>query len=84
MHVPLDAGLLGMIIWLNTLIPFVRAPFRLTLFLVVVITASGIAFLVAAINELGLSRAETWPDYANYQTKTDRRIPVFLLTRTDA
>jgi deazaflavin-dependent oxidoreductase (nitroreductase family) len=27
---------------------------------------------------------ETWPDYANYQTKTDRRIPVFLLTRTDA
>ena len=24
---------------------------------------------------------ETWPDYANYQTKTDRRIPVFVLTR---
>ena len=21
-----------------------------------------------------------WPDYANYQTKTDRRIPVFVLT----
>ena len=23
----------------------------------------------------------TWPDYANYQTKTDREIPVFVLTR---
>jgi deazaflavin-dependent oxidoreductase (nitroreductase family) len=22
---------------------------------------------------------ETWPDYATYQTKTDRRIPVFVL-----
>jgi deazaflavin-dependent oxidoreductase (nitroreductase family) len=22
-----------------------------------------------------------WPDYANYQTKTDREIPVFVLTR---
>ena len=22
----------------------------------------------------------TWPDYADYQTKTDRQIPVFLLT----
>jgi deazaflavin-dependent oxidoreductase (nitroreductase family) len=22
---------------------------------------------------------ETWPDYANYQTKTDRQIPVFVL-----
>jgi len=21
-----------------------------------------------------------WPDYANYQTKTDRQIPVFVLT----
>ncbi|WP_394553496.1 nitroreductase family deazaflavin-dependent oxidoreductase [Agromyces sp. MMS24-JH15] len=27
---------------------------------------------------------EAWPDYANYQTKTDREIPVFVLTRTDA
>ncbi|MBT2497558.1 nitroreductase family deazaflavin-dependent oxidoreductase [Agromyces sp. ISL-38] len=26
---------------------------------------------------------ETWPAYADYQTKTDRVIPVFLLTRTD-
>ncbi|MDQ0577053.1 nitroreductase family deazaflavin-dependent oxidoreductase [Agromyces albus] len=26
---------------------------------------------------------ETWPAYAEYQTKTDRVIPVFLLTRTD-
>lgn len=24
---------------------------------------------------------EAWPDYANYQAKTDRLIPVFLLTR---
>jgi deazaflavin-dependent oxidoreductase (nitroreductase family) len=23
---------------------------------------------------------ETWPDYAEYQTKTDREIPVFVLT----
>ena len=22
---------------------------------------------------------ETWPDYANYQAKTDRQIPVFVL-----
>ena len=26
---------------------------------------------------------EAWPDYANYQKKTDRQIPVFVLTRTD-
>ena len=25
--------------------------------------------------------AEVWPDYANYQTKTDREIPVFVLER---
>jgi F420H(2)-dependent quinone reductase len=25
-----------------------------------------------------------WPAYADYQTKTDRRIPVFVLTRLDA
>lgn len=25
-----------------------------------------------------------WPDYANYQTKTDRLIPVFVLTRAEA
>lgn len=25
-----------------------------------------------------------WPDYANYQTKTDRQIPVFVLTPIDA
>ena len=25
---------------------------------------------------------ETWPAYADYQTKTDRLIPVFVLTRT--
>jgi deazaflavin-dependent oxidoreductase (nitroreductase family) len=24
---------------------------------------------------------EAWPDYAEYQTKTDRQIPVFVLTR---
>ena len=24
--------------------------------------------------------AETWPDYDNYQTKTDRQIPLFVLT----
>ncbi|GGR18639.1 nitroreductase family deazaflavin-dependent oxidoreductase [Agromyces mediolanus] len=24
---------------------------------------------------------ETWPDYANYQTKTERQIPVFVLSR---
>ena len=24
---------------------------------------------------------EVWPDYAGYQTKTDRLIPVFVLTR---
>jgi deazaflavin-dependent oxidoreductase (nitroreductase family) len=24
-----------------------------------------------------------WPDYANYQTKTDRQIPVFVLEPTD-
>lgn len=24
---------------------------------------------------------ETWPDYAKYQTKTSRQIPVFVLTR---
>lgn len=24
---------------------------------------------------------ETWPDYAEYQKKTDRQIPVFVLTR---
>jgi deazaflavin-dependent oxidoreductase (nitroreductase family) len=23
---------------------------------------------------------EAWPDYANYQTKTDRQIPLFVLT----
>ncbi|AYG02212.1 nitroreductase family deazaflavin-dependent oxidoreductase [Gryllotalpicola protaetiae] len=26
---------------------------------------------------------EAWPDYASYQTKTDRLIPVFLLTPRD-
>lgn len=26
---------------------------------------------------------EVWPDYANYQTKTDRQIPVFVLTRVN-
>jgi F420H(2)-dependent quinone reductase len=25
---------------------------------------------------------EAWPDYADYQKKTDREIPVFVLTRT--
>lgn len=34
--------------------------------------------------ELWWARAnETWPDYANYQAKTDRLIPVFVLERTD-
>jgi F420H(2)-dependent quinone reductase len=27
---------------------------------------------------------DAWPDYAKYQLKTDRIIPVFLLTRLDA
>jgi deazaflavin-dependent oxidoreductase (nitroreductase family) len=27
---------------------------------------------------------EAWPDYANYQTRTERVIPVFVLTRRDA
>ena len=27
---------------------------------------------------------EAWPDYAEYQTKTDRQIPVFVLTAVDA
>jgi deazaflavin-dependent oxidoreductase (nitroreductase family) len=27
---------------------------------------------------------EAWPDYAEYQTKTDRVIPVFVLTRVDS
>ena len=27
---------------------------------------------------------EAWPDYANYQAKTDRLIPVFVLTPLDA
>ncbi len=26
---------------------------------------------------------QVWPDYANYQKKTDRQIPVFVLTRVD-
>ena len=26
---------------------------------------------------------DTWPDYANYQTKTDRQIPVFVLEPID-
>lgn len=26
---------------------------------------------------------QAWPDYAKYQTKTDRQIPVFVLTRLD-
>ena len=35
--------------------------------------------------ELWWKRAvEAYPDYANYQTKTDRVIPVFVLTKTDA
>jgi class 3 adenylate cyclase len=67
MEVPLEAGLLGIIVWLNTLIPFVRAPFRLTLFLTNAITGVGTGFLVAAIDELHTPRAETWPDYALIQ-----------------
>ena len=27
----------------------------------------------------GLRAVEAWPAYADYQTKTDRRIPVFVL-----
>jgi deazaflavin-dependent oxidoreductase (nitroreductase family) len=35
--------------------------------------------------ELWWSRAvEAWPDYAEYQTKTERTIPVFVLTRRDS
>jgi len=67
MDQPLEAGLLGIIVWLNTLIPFVRAPFRLTLFLTFTISAVGTGFLVAAIHELHTPRAETWPDYALIQ-----------------
>jgi F420H(2)-dependent quinone reductase len=26
---------------------------------------------------------QAWPDYANYQKKTERQIPVFVLTRAD-
>ena len=26
---------------------------------------------------------QAWPDYAKYQTKTERQIPVFVLTRVD-
>jgi F420H(2)-dependent quinone reductase len=26
---------------------------------------------------------QAWPDYANYQRKTERQIPVFVLTRVD-
>ena len=26
---------------------------------------------------------QAWPDYAGYQTKTDRQIPVFVLTRVE-
>ena len=26
---------------------------------------------------------QAWPDYATYQTKTERQIPVFVLTRVD-
>lgn len=34
--------------------------------------------------ELWWARAvETWPDYAEYQTKTTRTIPVFVLSRRD-
>lgn len=35
--------------------------------------------------ELWWARAlETWPDYAQYQERTDRSIPVFVLTRKDS
>ena len=35
--------------------------------------------------ELWWKRAvQAYPDYADYQTKTDRVIPVFVLTKTDA
>jgi len=35
--------------------------------------------------ELWWARAlETWPDYAEYQTRTDRTIPVFVLTREES
>jgi F420H(2)-dependent quinone reductase len=35
-------------------------------------------------NRLWWKRAvETWPDYATYQTKTDRQIPVFVLEEAD-
>lgn len=41
--------------------------------------------LAGAERETWWARAnETWPDYANYQTKTDRLIPVFVLERTDS
>jgi F420H(2)-dependent quinone reductase len=38
-----------------------------------------------AEREIWWERAvEAWPDYANYQTKTTRLIPVFVLTPADA
>ncbi|WP_112245944.1 nitroreductase family deazaflavin-dependent oxidoreductase [Kribbella monticola] len=41
--------------------------------------------LEGAERELWWDRAvEAWPDYANYQTKTDRLIPVFVLEPVDA
>jgi deazaflavin-dependent oxidoreductase (nitroreductase family) len=33
--------------------------------------------------ELWDEMVEVWPDYANYQTKTDRQIPIVVLERTE-
>lgn len=62
--VPLQAGLLGTIVWLCTLIPFVRTPFRIATALTIAITGVGTGFLVASVRELNTPRAETWPFFA--------------------
>ncbi len=62
--VPLEAGLLGTIIWLSTVVPFVHTPFRLTCFLVLVITGVGTAFLIASVRELDTPSDQTWPYFA--------------------
>ena len=56
-----QAGLLGSIIWLNTVPLLVRSPFRTAIFASVVITGMGSGFLVASVNEQHTPRTETWP-----------------------
>jgi class 3 adenylate cyclase len=56
-----QAGLLGSIIWFNTLPLLVRSPFRTTVFVTALTTATGSAFLAASVRELHTPRTETWP-----------------------